>query len=317
MRLLRVPLKGQDVLRLQRTLKLLGYDLLVDGHFGWETHKIVKSFQKSRGITDDGIVGPETRHHLFKVKYEQSHQPKDQPKVEPTDAPPLKNKIPEPTKQEPPYAFTPRTYKFRKSQVTEVHPLQLRIHPVFDKQGCKEYFGAQNLMTAAFIGHHADGSTYPTSMLLSEGKIIANRQPRGYYSGPRQGKGNPAPTFIVYEDGSVAVKTINDIQPEVEQGARFAVSGLGCIPESRAGFDDGTYPSVSYSTSRVGLGYNPEKDVVMLLYMTGDHGYLNSHLEALGCTMGVSTDSGGSAVYRVDGKYYKHTTRRMYAMITW
>lgn len=315
MRNLRFPLKGKDVLRLQRALAYLGYDITVDGHFGWETHRVVKTFQKSRDIEADGIVGPETRHHLFKAKH--SYQPMDEPQEQKppaaTPAPPNVTPVEDPINTR----FTPRTYQFRNAVVTEVHPLQLRIHDVFDKRGTANHFAADNLMTAAFIGHQTDGSTYPTSMLLSEGKIIANRQPRGYYSGPRQGKGNPTPTFIVYEDGSVAVKTINDIRPEVERGARFAVSGLGCCPETRTGFEDSIYPSVSYSTYRVGLGYNPEKNTVMLLYLNGDHGNFSSHLEALGCTMGVSTDSGGSAVYRVNGKYHRHTTRRLYAMITW
>lgn len=52
--------KGPDVLTLQQTLNKLGYHLSIDGIFGNETDDDVKDFQKSKGLTVDGIVGPKT-----------------------------------------------------------------------------------------------------------------------------------------------------------------------------------------------------------------------------------------------------------------
>ena len=53
---------GADVKRLQRILvelKLLDYTG-IDGSFGPQTESAVKSFQQSKGLMVDGIVGPQT-----------------------------------------------------------------------------------------------------------------------------------------------------------------------------------------------------------------------------------------------------------------
>jgi murein L,D-transpeptidase YcbB/YkuD len=57
---LEVTDKGAAVKRLQAMLNDLGASLVVDGHFGRATHEAVMKFQKSMGLTPDGIVGPLT-----------------------------------------------------------------------------------------------------------------------------------------------------------------------------------------------------------------------------------------------------------------
>lgn len=55
--------KGDDVKYAQQKLISLGYDLGsygADGSFGAKTEAAVKAFQKSKGLTADGIVGPST-----------------------------------------------------------------------------------------------------------------------------------------------------------------------------------------------------------------------------------------------------------------
>lgn len=59
-RLLKKGCKGNDVKELQKTLK----GLSVDGIFGDKTLKKVKSFQKSKGLVQDGKVGKNTAHAL-------------------------------------------------------------------------------------------------------------------------------------------------------------------------------------------------------------------------------------------------------------
>lgn len=49
---------------LQTRLKELGYELKVDGKFGPSTLKIVKQFQKKKGLNPDGIVGVNTYYAL-------------------------------------------------------------------------------------------------------------------------------------------------------------------------------------------------------------------------------------------------------------
>ena len=56
----RPPLKGRDVVFVQRALRRAGHRLAVDGQFGPETDIAITRFQKKRGLEADGIIGPET-----------------------------------------------------------------------------------------------------------------------------------------------------------------------------------------------------------------------------------------------------------------
>jgi peptidoglycan hydrolase-like protein with peptidoglycan-binding domain len=52
--------KGPEVSQLQKHLSMLGYDLIIDGHFGNRTLRSLKAFQKKYGLLVDGIAGPKT-----------------------------------------------------------------------------------------------------------------------------------------------------------------------------------------------------------------------------------------------------------------
>ncbi|GAA0178517.1 hypothetical protein SH2C18_15560 [Clostridium sediminicola] len=59
-------IRGNDVKAVQSKLKELGFDAgAIDGIFGRNTARAVKSFQSSRRITVDGIVGKQTWKYLF------------------------------------------------------------------------------------------------------------------------------------------------------------------------------------------------------------------------------------------------------------
>ena len=51
---------GSDVKKLQEELNKNGYNLAVDGQFGAKTQSAVQSYQESKGLTVDGIVGTNT-----------------------------------------------------------------------------------------------------------------------------------------------------------------------------------------------------------------------------------------------------------------
>lgn len=55
---------GYRVSVIQYELRHRGYSIAVDGGFGSQTASVVRSFQSSRGLTSDGVVGPQTWPHL-------------------------------------------------------------------------------------------------------------------------------------------------------------------------------------------------------------------------------------------------------------
>ena len=55
---------GNDVKTLQMLLSRRGFEVPTTGYFGTITKRKVRRFQRSRGLTADGIVGPMTRAKL-------------------------------------------------------------------------------------------------------------------------------------------------------------------------------------------------------------------------------------------------------------
>ncbi|HMC09271.1 MAG TPA: peptidoglycan-binding protein [Actinomycetota bacterium] len=54
------PLSVEPIRTVQELLRQHGFDVVVDGIFGPKTEDAVKAFQRSRGLTADGIVGNRT-----------------------------------------------------------------------------------------------------------------------------------------------------------------------------------------------------------------------------------------------------------------
>jgi N-acetyl-anhydromuramyl-L-alanine amidase AmpD len=57
--------KGPNVKAVQQKIKALGSPIRDDGDFGPRTHTAVEMFQRSKGLTPDGVVGPKTWAALF------------------------------------------------------------------------------------------------------------------------------------------------------------------------------------------------------------------------------------------------------------
>lgn len=57
--------KGYLVKLVQNALKKNGFNVVVDGDFGAETHNAVVKYQTSKGLTPDGVVGPITQKSLL------------------------------------------------------------------------------------------------------------------------------------------------------------------------------------------------------------------------------------------------------------
>lgn len=60
--------KGTQVRLAQQRLKERGWSISVDGDFGAGTEKVVKAFQKEKGLTQDGVIGSNTWKALWETK---------------------------------------------------------------------------------------------------------------------------------------------------------------------------------------------------------------------------------------------------------
>ena len=58
---------GSAVARMQELLHAHGFEVRMDGDFGWRTEMAVKQFQRQHGLRVDGIVGPATWATLMKT----------------------------------------------------------------------------------------------------------------------------------------------------------------------------------------------------------------------------------------------------------
>jgi len=56
--------KSVEVQELQEKLVTLGYNVIVNGDFGFLTEIVVRDFQRHSGLIEDGIVGPNTKDKL-------------------------------------------------------------------------------------------------------------------------------------------------------------------------------------------------------------------------------------------------------------
>lgn len=66
--------RGEIVRQIQKALAGAGLRVIVDGNFGSITEEAVKEFQKKKGLTPDGIVGPATLALLIPARLRKSRR---------------------------------------------------------------------------------------------------------------------------------------------------------------------------------------------------------------------------------------------------
>ncbi|MYW12943.1 peptidoglycan-binding protein [Streptomyces sp. SID2563] len=57
--------RGDAVVCVQKALQLAGYGIVRDGVYGQATYAALTAFQRSRGLSADGIVGPKTGDAIY------------------------------------------------------------------------------------------------------------------------------------------------------------------------------------------------------------------------------------------------------------
>ena len=149
---------------------------------------------------------------------------------------------------------------------------------------------------------------YSLSILVSEGKVLANAVPHEQATG----------CLSVYEDNSVTVKQVADIT--AEQSVKFAVAGMTIAPKvlsSEEGFT-GAYADVLRETERVVMGWHPVKQRVIIAgYSKMSAARGRDLLLELGCTAGITLDGGGSALMREAGRDVLETDGRYQFGCVW
>lgn len=66
--------RGEIVRQIQKALAGAGLRVMVDGYFGPITEEAVREFQKQKGLTPDGIVGPATLALLIPARLKKSRR---------------------------------------------------------------------------------------------------------------------------------------------------------------------------------------------------------------------------------------------------
>lgn len=219
-----------------------------------------------------------------------------------------------------------RYYRVAATHVVEVDPLDLRVS-VHDMAANR--IPLKSFVTPGYITWDKDvksstgKKSRPISILVSQGKVLCNRQPHV----DDKGVMFPAGTLIVYNDGTVAVKSIADIT--TEHNVRFAVGGCSILPKIRMkeeGFSirrclDGKirdFSDIGRATQRPVIGYNPASNKIIIAVRADSNIARGMQtLINLGCTMGITLDGGGSTVLKVDGQFKVSTARQLYSVITW
>lgn len=275
--------KGDKVRELQEKLILLGYGKYLapwgsDGSFGNATYRAVYNFQKDYDLITDGIAGNQTWGKIESLLNQSKNY---------------------------------KHYKVGVTEVVEIDPIDLRIS-IQDKPANRVTL--KNFVTSGYQWYKPNGQSYPLGILVSEGKIISNRQPHAYI--PEQWLS--AGTLLVYKDGTVKLKELSNLNNEKD--VWFAVSGCSIYPEIKmksAGFT-GKFSDIARVTDRPIIGYRSKDNKIVIAVRS------NSNIERakqtainLALDFAITLDAGGSTCLRVDNRNIFTTTRRLFSLITW
>lgn len=190
------------------------------------------------------------------------------------------------------------------AHVYEVDPMKLRNEIV--KSPGNQIQG--DFINSVFFNPDMTSSSY----MINDGKLL-NRQ---WVTNPYTGKPHDnvkRANLIVYQDGSVAIKMIMDMEKEEDiSKIKFAVTGFNLDPLNLSA--EWWPADVARTAWRSMLGYDGKKiKAVIMANCSAERG--NKVLGKLGCNLRLGLDSGGSTCGRFAGETIHTTARRIYGII--
>jgi len=280
--LLKYGMRGNKVEQLQRNLKKLGYNVGdIDGIYGSKTYNAVYKLQKDYDLLVDGVAGEQVLNKIKELLNNESKQV-------------IQSKA--------------KYYQIASTHILEVNPMDLHAE-IIKERGDKIKGDFVNGTFFNYTNYTSTGNIVVNGKLLGKQQIYKNGKTWDYVK-----RGN----FIVYKDGTVAVKMIMDIEKEEDiSKIHFAISGFNMFPlDLKAEWFNPK--EVGYQTWRTVLGYKKSDNKVIIAVRpssTAERG--QQTLINLGCDIGIGLDSGGSTNARFNGKTIRTTSRVLQNIIRW
>lgn len=157
----------------------------------------------------------------------------------------------------------------------------------------------------------------PNGIIIQDGKALCSASSHAW-------RGYPQSVIYCDVDGKVGITVIKSSSafPHIER-VKWAIGGFSLINPSgsspeKEGFN-AQYADVLRNTYKTSVGYNPERDKIILAIHLRSTSYTNQRLDmqSIGCKFAIGLDGGGSTTMKVNGAVKLNTGRLLNNFITW
>ena len=278
MPVLRIGNRGQHVAELQRILGIQS-----DGIFGVVTRNAVITFQRSRGLLVDGIVGNQTWTAL-----------RGSAQVTPTAT-----------------SGKSRVFTHRTARIIETTPDNIELKVI------------RNTLRGASVNGISGTFFYPMNPVHAQNAngIVVNRNQIIGGASSHAWRGFPHSTLCCYSDGTLGVERVQ-YSNQISKPVLWAIGGLGLLQsyDPHAEGYSGVYSDVlrrvtASQGGHIWIGY---KDGKVYMYWRTNCTRLQTRQDAIALGMQgcVGLDSGGTAQMRHPNLVDAHTSRRMHNCVS-
>lgn len=176
---------------------------------------------------------------------------------------------------------------------------------IFDKGLSNKSIKDENCVNGSFFTWTSNKEYFSTSPLVVDGKV---------YQGMAN-HGKPQSCIIIYKDGKVEMKKINNASEINIANVKLLIGGVGICNNNDSSFKydpqsegfSGMFSDVLRNTYKTLVGYKKSENVIMLITCKLPHSSSSYDLldlaKANGLDMCISVDGGGSSFMKCNGKY--------------